>query len=432
MHSVKPLFIFTCALLWASSAFCQSYEIYVSDGGNFAQPPWQILKFGENGENPEVFITENLDWPHDIVFLEGTDTVLVSNFNSGTINRYNAETGNFIDIFTNDVIAPTRMKIGADNLLYVLQSGGNGRVRRFQLNGTFVDDFTNQGLTRPLGLDWDRQGNLYVSSYDGQLVRRFGPDGIDQGNFVNTNLTGPTNIWFDASGDLLVADYDGGAVRRFNSQGIYQGDFILGLAQTEGVGFLPDGDILLGNGGNSSVKRFTPAGTYIDDIIPSQSANLIQPNAVVVRTLDSGFQINPGLNDAWYNPATAGQGFLIAVFPDIKQLFLAWFTFDVERPPEDVTAELGDPGHRWLTAQGTYNGDTANLRIFVTTGGVFDSAEPPATTDLNGDGTITLEFADCSEGLVDYNITSLGLAGKIPIQRIALDNVALCETMADP
>lgn len=432
MNPVKPLLIFACALLWVSSASCQSYEIYVSDAGNFSQPPWQILKFGENGDNPEVFITENLDWPHDIVFLEGTNTVLVSNFNSGTITRYNAVTGNFIDVFTSDVIAPTRMKIGADNLLYVLQSSGNGRVRRFQLNGTFVDDFTNQGLTRPLGLDWDQQGNLYVSSYDGQLVRKFGPDGIDQGNFVNTNLTGPTNIWFDESGDLLVADYDGGAVRRFDSQGIYQGDFILGLAQTEGVDFLPNGEILLGNGGTSSVKRFTPAGAYIDDIVPSQSGNLMQPNAVVVRTLDSGFQINPGLNDAWYNPATAGQGFLVAVFPDIKQLFLAWFTFDVERPPENVTAELGDPGHRWLTAQGTYSGDTANLRVLVTSGGVFDSAEPPATTDLDGDGTITLEFADCSEGLVDYNITSLGISGQIPIQRIALDNVALCETLADP
>jgi len=130
MNPVKPLLIFACALLWVSSASCQSYEIYVSDAGNFSQPPWQILKFGENGDNPEVFITENLDWPHDIVFLEGTNTVLVSNFNSGTITRYNAVTGNFIDVFTSDVIAPTRMKIGADNLLYVLQSSGNGRVRR--------------------------------------------------------------------------------------------------------------------------------------------------------------------------------------------------------------------------------------------------------------------------------------------------------------
>ena len=60
---------------------------------------------------------------------------------------------------------------------------------------------------------------------------------------------------------------------------------------------------------------------------------------------------------------------------------------------------------------------------------MFDSADPPATTDPAGDGTIKLEFADCEEGLVDYSITSLGLAGTIPIERIANDNVPLCEML---
>ena len=427
---MKILLPILCTLLWASNAICQGYDIYVSDAGNFGQPPWQILKFDQNGENPEVFITENLAWPHDIVFLEEANTVLISNFNSGSIDRYNAETGAFIDVFTSDVIAPTRMKIGNDNLLYVIQGSGNGRVRRFQLDGTFVDDFTNMGLSRGLGMDWDSAGNLHVATYDGQLVRKFDANGIDQGNFISTNLTGPTNAWFDDNGDMLVSDYDGGAVRRFNSEGAYLGDFIQGLSQTEGVDFLPNGNILIGNGGTSSVKMFTPEGTYIEDIIPSQSGNLKQPNAVVVRNRE--FQINPGLNDAWYNPATDGQGFLVTVFPDIQEMFVAWFTFDTERPPEDVTAQLGDPGHRWLTAQGPYNEDSATLTIFVTEGGVFDAAEPPATTDLAGDGIMTLEFADCENGLVNYKITSLEISGKIPIQRISLDNVPLCEALANP
>ena len=142
-----------------------------------------------------------------------------------------------------------------------------------------------------------------------------------------------------------------------------------------------------------------------------------------------GIQINSGLNDAWYNPFTDGQGFLITVFPDIQEMFVAWFTYDTERPPEDVTAMLGEPGHRWLTAQGPYEGDTANLTIFVTEGGVFDSAEPATSTDLDGDGILTLEFADCSEGLVSYEITSLGISGEIPIQRIAPDNISLCESL---
>jgi hypothetical protein len=143
-----------------------------------------------------------------------------------------------------------------------------------------------------------------------------------------------------------------------------------------------------------------------------------------------GIQINPGFNDAWYYPLTDGQGFLITVFPDIRQMFLAWFTYDTERPSEDVQAVLGEPGHRWLTAQGPYQGDTANLTIFVTSNGVFDSAQPPAVTDPAGDGAMTVEFADCANGLVNYEITSLGISGEIPIQRIAPDNIALCEALS--
>jgi len=141
------------------------------------------------------------------------------------------------------------------------------------------------------------------------------------------------------------------------------------------------------------------------------------------------FNINPGLNDAWYNRATSGQGFLLTVFPEIREMFVAWFTFDTQRPPEDVTAFLGEPGHRWLTAQGPYDGDTAELTIFVTEGGVFDAIEPVASTDLTGDGTLTIEFAGCNAGLVSYEITSLGISGEIPIERISLDNVPLCESL---
>jgi hypothetical protein len=71
------------------------------------------------------------------------------------------------------------------------------------------------------------------------------------------------------------------------------------------------------------------------------------------------FRINSGLNGAWYNPDTAGQGVFISVFPDSGQIFLAWFTYDMERPPESVSANLADPGHRWLTAFGAYDGNQA-------------------------------------------------------------------------
>ena len=146
----------------------------------------------------------------------------------------------------------------------------------------------------------------------------------------------------------------------------------------------------------------------------------------------ASFSINPGISDAWFNPLTAGQGLLISVFPDLQQMFVAWFTYDLERPAEDVEAILGEPGHRWLTAQGPYSGDTATLTLFNTVGGVFDAAEPAASTDPGGAGEMTIEFADCEDGLVSYDLPSLGISGQIPIQRITADNVARCQDLATP
>lgn len=135
--------------------------------------------------------------------------------------------------------------------------------------------------------------------------------------------------------------------------------------------------------------------------------------------------INQGISDAWFNSATPGQGFFIIVFPKIGKIFFAWFTYDTQRPPPNVQAILGDPGARWLTAFGNYAGKSAELDIEFTTGGVFNMVPPQTTQTI--DGTITLEFVDCTSGLVHYNIPSLGLSGTVPIQRLTLDNVELCE-----
>jgi len=193
--------------------------------------------------------------------------------------------------------------------------------------------------------------------------------------------------------------------------------------------------LLNGSGPDSQIIRTLSAGTYTVEattFTAETTGNFVVSVSVTTPPpVDLPFLINAGLNDAWYYTGTDGQGFLIAVLPDAKLMFVAWFTYDTERPPEDVTALLGEPGHRWLTAQGPYDEDTANLTIFMTEGGVFDAAKPVPSRDPAGYGTMTLEFADCATGLVNYEITSLGISGEIPIQRIVPDNVPLCETLVE-
>jgi PKD repeat protein len=175
---------------------------------------------------------------------------------------------------------------------------------------------------------------------------------------------------------------------------------------------------------------FAAAGTYSvsltatdddgaqDSIIRSVTVSESAPDPIV---------INQGMTDAWFDPGTDGQGMLIVVWEDIKFIFLAWFTFDTERPPDDVLAILGEPGHRWLTAQGPYDGDTAVLDVFLSSGGVFDSPEPPVFTDQEPYGTITIKWTSCNAGILTYDIPSLGLMGEIAIERIVTVNVPICE-----
>jgi hypothetical protein len=142
---------------------------------------------------------------------------------------------------------------------------------------------------------------------------------------------------------------------------------------------------------------------------------------------DTTFRINEGLNDAWYNKATDGQGFFITVFPEIKQMFLSWFTFDTQLPPEDATANLGGPGQRWMTALGPYDGNRAELAVTSTTGGIFNSGIPIPKN--SADGTITVEFEDCNDGTVTFFLPSIGKQGVVPIERVTLDLVPTCEEL---
>lgn len=104
----------------------------------------------------------------------------------------------------------------------------------------------------------------------------------------------------------------------------------------------------------------TGVATLVGDTAPEMIHDLTFTDAI-----GAAFVINAAISDAWFFPATSGQGFFIIVWEDSKLVFLSWFTYETERPPEDVTAFLGESGHRWVTALGPYEGDTAVLDVFL-------------------------------------------------------------------
>jgi hypothetical protein len=165
---------------------------------------------------------------------------------------------------------------------------------------------------------------------------------------------------------------------------------------------------------------------YEAQILEQADVDLALAEASVL--INEGFQISAGVNDAWYEPATDGQGFFITVYPEKGTVFVGWFTFDMEFPNQDVSAGLGDTCQRWLTAQGPYDGNEADLVVYNSSGGLFDSMLVAPT--LEPIGSITLQFENCEAGKVRYDLSSYGLTGEIPIQRVAADHIAACRVQS--
>ena len=135
------------------------------------------------------------------------------------------------------------------------------------------------------------------------------------------------------------------------------------------------------------------------------------------------FNLNQhGLTGSWYDANTAGQGFVIETYPDLKgtgQGYLAagWYTFDVS----------GAGGQRWYTVQGDAISGAANvpLKIYAATGGNFNA--PPAIT-ASQVGTATLSFSDCTHASLSFNFND-GRSGTIALTRI--DSNVTCTSAGD-
>jgi hypothetical protein len=127
------------------------------------------------------------------------------------------------------------------------------------------------------------------------------------------------------------------------------------------------------------------------------------------------------VSGAWFNPETSGQGQLIDVVPESQFMFLAWFTF--------TAAASNNPDQQhWYTAQGNYSNNSAELILHETLGGQFDA---PREVSTNPIGTVTVNFSDCEQGQMVYNIDTDGREGTIPMQRVIPGSGNVCEQQID-
>jgi hypothetical protein len=164
-----------------------------------------------------------------------------------------------------------------------------------------------------------------------------------------------------------------------------------------------------GRQGTFPLQRLIPGS---GDVCEDQSGQA----AITTEAVD----INAGMDGAWVNNDTLGQGFLIDAHPNPEggnYIFVAWFTYG-----EDTAS-----GQHWLTAQGDFTGSTAAIDVYETTGGRFDDAQ---AVNVDPVGTMTIDFTDCSNALLTYSLTDDDLADDMEISRLIPGGQALCEELA--
>ena len=88
------------------------------------------------------------------------------------------------------------------------------------------------------------------------------------------------------------------------------------------------------------------------------------------------------LSGNWYDPATSGQGITVEINPLSPVAFFAWYTY----APGGAAA--GAAGQRWYTGQSGYvaGARTLAMKLYETTGGLFDAPTPAPASVAGGDG----------------------------------------------
>ncbi len=113
------------------------------------------------------------------------------------------------------------------------------------------------GLSSPVGMAYDAQGNLYVANWSAGTVLRFSPDG--KRSVFAKGLSSPSGLAVSPAGEIYVASYSEDAVWRFTSQG-ERSVFVKGLATPAGLSFDRRGRLLIANRRTNQILAATPDG----------------------------------------------------------------------------------------------------------------------------------------------------------------------------
>jgi sugar lactone lactonase YvrE len=227
----------------------------------------QVLRFDGTGAFVSSFATGgSLLYPSGLVFTPD-GRLLVGDAGAGLIHAFNGSTGAALGVlvpaFSGGLDTAEGLAIGPDGALYVSNHLTAGQVLRFNATtGEFIDVFAaGSGLSEPTDLEF-RSGLLYVSSGGSNQVLTFDAvTGLFNGSIGSgAVLSFPTGLAFGPDGHLYVANYFTNTVARFHGpSGSFMGEFVpggSGVFAPSDIDFGPDGHLYVTSSSTAEVYRF--------------------------------------------------------------------------------------------------------------------------------------------------------------------------------
>ena len=230
-----------------------------------------------------------------------------------------AEPGDFIEVFASEpaLSRPDGMVLGPDGHLYVSSEHGQSVLRFDATTGDFIDVFAGKNLStpvksafKPTGLAFGPDGHLYVASWVSHSVLRFdGTTGAYLGEFISPFRGGlfyPTALVFGPDNNLYISSSFNDQVLRFDHlTGAFIDAFVArgsgGLNSPKGLAFDQAGRLYVSSNSPNQVMIFDDDGTLLEVVAGFPSA----PHSILLRP-NGDFFVSLSRESVWYHEAATG------------------------------------------------------------------------------------------------------------------------------
>jgi streptogramin lyase len=241
--------------------------------------------------------------------------------NGSSVERFDGQTGAFIDFFTSGgpmIDGPSGLAIGPNGNLFVSQwSGGHGIYQYDGATGNYVNTFV-PGPSGP-AFTFGPDGNVYVEEPDSDHINRYnGTTGALIDTFVsvadNGGLPAMIDMTFGPNGNLFVShtnavtnifnvlEYDG-------TTGAFLGEFVTngsgGLSYAAGLVFGPDGNLYVSDLVANVVRQYDgTTGAFLSDF--ATGGGLTSPFGLTFGSDDNLYVVGHGSNAVFRYDGTTG------------------------------------------------------------------------------------------------------------------------------